>query len=122
MVATKRNCAMKLYQLVRKNCNGSTYVVVDDVVGIFLEAMCNVILIREDDFKSLPKYLEGTAHKMKVLDESGFEVANPKFRDSLMGEFENRGQQNSKLHLELKDWKKEVGKVASTKVKKEEIG
>ena len=66
---------MKLHQLVRKNCNGSTYMVVDDVIGNFLEVMYNVLLIRGDNFKSLPKYLE---------------VANLKFFNNMIGELENR--------------------------------
>ena len=60
MVKTKRYCAMKLYELARKNYNGSTHVVVDDVVGNILEALYNVLLITGDDFQSLPKYLEAS--------------------------------------------------------------
>ena len=92
MVMKKRYYAYKLYQLVRKNCNGSTYIVVDNTIRSFLESMCNVLLIREDDFKSLLKYLKKAAHRIKVLDEAGFKVAKPKFHYAVIEELENRDQ------------------------------
>ena len=55
MLKTKRYCAIKLLDLVRKMCNGSTCVIVDDVIGNLIESLCNVVLIRGDDFKSLPR-------------------------------------------------------------------
>ena len=57
MVKAKRYCSMKLLDLVKKICNGSTYVIVDDVVGNLIESLYNVMLIRGDDFNSLPRYL-----------------------------------------------------------------
>ena len=91
IVKTKRCYAMKLHELVRKNCNGSTFAVVDDVVCNILEALHNVLLITEDNFQSLPKCLEASEHRFKILVEVGFEVANVKFRDALMLELVNRG-------------------------------
>ena len=53
MVMSKYCCAMKLLGLVKKTCNGSTFVVVDDVVSNLLEAMHNLLLTRRDDFPAL---------------------------------------------------------------------
>ena len=108
MIKTKRYCAMQLLGLVRKICNGSTYVVVDDVVGSLIESLHNALLIRGDDFNSLPKYLEVSEHRYAVLDGAGFEIANAKFRDSYMEEQINRGQDLSKTYLVLKGWKEEA--------------
>ena len=65
--------------------------VVDNLIRNFLEAMYNALLIRGDDFKSLLKYLKGAVHRIKILDEVEFEVANPKFCDAIIGELENQG-------------------------------
>ena len=62
MVKTKWCCAMKLLELVKKICDGSMFVVVDDIVGNLLEAMHNSLLIYRDDFPMLPKYLEASEH------------------------------------------------------------
>ena len=101
----KRCCAMKLWELVKKCCNGSTCVVVDDVIGNLLETMCNTLLIRGDNFASLPKYLKATEQRHKMLTETGFEVASEKLHDNFMAELVNRGQEEGKLHLKLKGWK-----------------
>ena len=50
--------AITLHKLVRKICNGSTYVVVEDVIKNVIECMHAVMLLKRDDFNSLPKYLE----------------------------------------------------------------
>ena len=97
MDKSKRNFAVKLHNLVRKNCNASTYVIVDDVTGKLLESLCSFILIRGHDFSSLPKHLEVHEYRHEILREAGFEVANPKFRDDLLLELENRGQSGIKV-------------------------
>ena len=71
MCKTKRHCAMNLYAMVKKTCNGSTYVVVDDVVGKMLEYLHNVFLIRCNDCITLLKYHEAAQHRFKVLEEAG---------------------------------------------------
>lgn len=105
MPKTKRHCAMKLWELVKKSCNGSACAVVDDVIGNLIEAMRNALLVRGDDFSSLPKCLEALEHRHKILTQTGFDVASEKLRDNFMSELENRRQEESKLHLKLKGWK-----------------
>ena len=102
MVKSKRHCVMKLLGLVRKICNVSACVIVDDVLGSLIESLFNVLMIRGDDFKSLPKNLEASEHRHDVLDDAGFAIASPKFRDSHMEELVNRGQELTKTYLALK--------------------
>ena len=83
----------------------------DDVVGNLLETMYDAMLIRGDDYPSLPKYLEASAHRNDVLEEAGFGVANPKFRDAFMRELMDRRQGTSKLYLALKGWKEATPEV-----------
>ena len=66
-----------------------------------MELMCNALLMRGDDLPSLPKCLEASEHRYGVLEESGFSVTNPKFRDALMREHVDGGQDTSELHLDL---------------------
>ena len=51
---------MTLHKLVKKICNGSSAVMVNDVLGNILESMYNCMLIRGDDYPTLAKYLEAT--------------------------------------------------------------
>ena len=79
MVVTKYYCAMRLMGLMKKMCDSSTFVVVDNVVNNLLEAMCNSLLIHGDNFPSLLKCLDASEHQCKVLKEAGFDVANSRF-------------------------------------------
>ena len=45
MVKSQQYDAIKLYQLVKQISNGSTVVVVDDVMGKLIEAMFNFLYI-----------------------------------------------------------------------------
>ena len=101
MHKSKRYCAMKLLGLIKKICNGSTRVVVDDVVGNLLESLFNAVWIRGDDFPSLPKYIEALDHRYSVLEEVGFNVTNKRFRDILMNELLDRRQQNIQIYWDL---------------------
>ena len=47
-----------LRKLIQKICNGSTCIIVEDVIGNAMECMYAVMLLKGDDFDSLPKYLE----------------------------------------------------------------
>ena len=84
MCKSKRYYAMKLLGLMKKVCNGSAHVVVDDVVGNLLESLFNAIWIRIYDFLSLPKYMEASDHRYSVLEEVGFNITNKRFRDTLI--------------------------------------
>ena len=120
MVQSNRYCAMKLYSLVKRNCNGSTYVMVDDVMGNLIEALYSVLLIRGDEYPNLPKYLEASDHKFVVLREALFDIANEELRDAYMTELDNRGQQSSGAYTKLKAWK-DAGNSGAKKVA-EKIG
>ena len=63
MINIRRYCAMKLCQMIRKNCNGSSCVVTDDVIGSILETMCSIMMIRGDEHDTLSKYLEATENR-----------------------------------------------------------
>ena len=77
---------MKLLGLIKKVCNSFVHVVVDDVAGNLLESLPNAVWIRGDDFPSLPKYIEVSDYRYSELEEVGFNIANKRFRDTLMNE------------------------------------
>ena len=47
-----------LHKLVQKICNGSTCIIVEDVIGNTMECMYAVMLLKGDDFDSLLMHLE----------------------------------------------------------------
>ena len=57
MVRNKGFCVMKLHHLIKKVCNGSSGLMVEDVVGNMMEAMCSMIFVKGEDNTCLPKYL-----------------------------------------------------------------
>ena len=81
MVKERHYCEMKLHMLIRKNCNGSTCVVVDGIIGTRLESMCSMMMIRVDEYDSLPKFLEVTENKCQAVREFQFGLENEGFRD-----------------------------------------
>ena len=66
---------------MRKNCNGSTEVVAEDVIHNFIETLFNFALIRGEEHESLPKRLQAHEHKFKVLSGGRFDVVAAKLRD-----------------------------------------
>ena len=56
-------CATKLCDLARKIFNGSTAVVVEDVVVNLIEALFNFTLNIDEECESLPKHLCACEHK-----------------------------------------------------------
>ena len=79
--------------------------VVEDVVGNMLESLCNVFLIRGDDYSTLPKYHEAAQHRFEVLEEAGFDMTSPKFRDDCMNELKDRGQRSVNTHQAMQLWR-----------------
>ena len=73
---------MKLYQLVKKNYNGSTSIVVDNMIDNLLELLLNAVLIHRNDYPNLAKYLKTSDHRYSVLEEAMFEIANSRLRDA----------------------------------------
>ena len=72
MVKKNRFYAMKLCHLVKKIMNGSTAVVVKDIMGNMVEALFNFMLIRVDECEEILKYLKAFEYKSKVLNGIGF--------------------------------------------------
>ena len=87
-----------LYRLVKKICNWSSYVVVNDVLNNVLEAMHNFMLVKGDEYLSLPKYLEAAKQRFDVLKESDFDMASEGLRDVYMAEMKSRGNIASDLY------------------------
>ena len=77
--------------LIRKNCNCSACVVIEDVIGTIMESMHSMMMIMGDECDSLPKYLEATENRYQVAKESQFDLANEYLRDACMTELESRG-------------------------------
>ena len=67
---------MKLYELVDKIYNRSTYGVVGNMIVNLMESLHNTMLIREDDSYSLPKCPQVTEYRHEMLKKAGFDVAN----------------------------------------------
>lgn len=65
---------MKLHGLTRKICNGSTPIIVDDVSGNMIDTLCNLALIRGEEFDSLHKNLEDSEHRFLLLKQNLFEL------------------------------------------------
>ena len=89
---------MKLHQMIRKNCNGSSHVVVDNVIGTMLESTCSMKMIRVDEHDALLKCLEATENRYQVAKESNLDMVNERLRDARMEELENRDQIGSATH------------------------
>ena len=96
---------MKLCQMIRKNCNGSSCEVADDVIGTMLESMCSMMMIRGDEHDALPKCLEATENRHQVAKESNLDTTNDRLRDTCMTELENREHAGSATCIRLKGWK-----------------
>ena len=52
--------AMKLHDLIRNICNGSTSVIVEDAAENMIDALHNFSLIRCEECNSLHKHLEAS--------------------------------------------------------------
>ena len=77
---------MTLHKLVKKICNGSTSTVEEDALGKIMEFPHNFLLVRGNDYESLPKYLKAVNHRCSMLKESGFDLATDNLRDDFMAE------------------------------------
>ena len=54
---------MMLHALIKKICNSSPCVSVNDVIGNAVDNTCLLLLLRGDDHPSFPKYLEASAQR-----------------------------------------------------------
>ena len=71
---------MKLHHLVKKKCNRSTGVVVEDMLGNLADSLCNMLPIRGNDYAGLPNHLEALDCRSAVLKEALFDIANKRIR------------------------------------------
>ena len=94
-----------LHKLIRKICNGSTYVVVEDVIRNAMECMHVVMLLKGDDFDSLPKYLEAAQQKYKCFEQTECEFATEQIRDKYLEELLKHREDNTLLFKQLIRWK-----------------
>ena len=104
MVARKRHNSMMLHQLIKKMCNGSTSVVVEEVLGNLVEALHNFVLIRGEEHDTLPKCMESSQNRYEVLKMAGFEMVTEELRDTCMQELRSRGKCGTTLHAQLLAW------------------
>jgi len=105
MVSQERFDSKTLHRLIRKICNGSTSVVGEDVLGNLMESLYSFLMIRGDDYDSLPKYLEVLEHRYCIPKESVFDVVTDSLRDAYLDELLKRGQSKSQLDRHLLSWK-----------------
>lgn len=75
MNESKRFNAMTLYSLIKKIYNGSTLVIVEDMIDNVLEVLYNFVLIRGEEYDSLAKYLEASEHRFSLLQQVGLDLA-----------------------------------------------
>ena len=93
---------MVLCQLIKRICNGSTSVVVEDGIVNLVEALCSFTLIRGDEYDAFPKHMEASQHRFEVLKMVGFDMATSALRHSYMDELRSRKQEGSDLCEKLK--------------------
>ena len=119
---------MKLHYLTKKECNGLSGVLVEEVSGNMAETMCSMLFLKGDDHPCFPKCTEALDHKHEVLEGNCFGISNSRFRDAYLSELESRVQTRSPACAKLKAWRdasddpitkkvaKEIGKKALTEV------
>lgn len=105
MIKKNRFCTLKLCKLIKKIVNGSTVVIVEDVIGNMIEALFNFALIRGEEYEGLPQCLQAFHHRFKALADSGFSIAHDQLRDKHIGELQSRGQSNTEACKALINWK-----------------
>ena len=90
---------MKLCSLARKIYNGLAYIVVEDVLSSMLELIYSVMMIQEDEYKSLSKYLEAIEHRNQVVLKSYVDIGSEELRDTYMLELETGDKASLKYTL-----------------------
>ena len=102
MVSKNWHYAMVLHQLIKRICNGSTSVVVEDFLGNIIEALCNFTLIQGDEYDTLPNHIEAYQNRFKVLKMAGFDMATLELRDIYVDELRSRKRDSSELYEKIK--------------------
>lgn len=86
---------MVLCELVRNISNGSAMVEGEDVMGNMLEALCGYLLVRGENRKTFPGYLEASQHRHDILEQSGLRTATAEMRYQCAEKLMSRGQKNT---------------------------
>lgn len=63
MLNSNRFDAIKLYQIICKSCNGSTLVIVEDILGNLIEGIYNYFLMSGENHEMILKYHKATEHQ-----------------------------------------------------------
>jgi len=105
IISQRRYNSMMLYRFIQRICNGSTSVIGEDVIGNMMESLYNFLMVRGEDYESVPKYFEVVNHRYTILKESGFDLATDSLRDTLIVELSNRGQSESHFYKRLTAWR-----------------
>ena len=87
----KRYNSIVLYQLVKKICNRLTTITGKDVIENFIEALCNIVLIRGDEYNSVPKYLETSKYRFEVLSQIEIDLTLEALYDTYIRDLIYRG-------------------------------
>ena len=90
----KRFNIIKLHELIRKSYNGPISIVSRDVLGNLVEYLCNILIIREEDYDLLPKYFEVLNHRYCILKELSFDLATESLRDACITKLLRYGKSN----------------------------
>ena len=65
------------------------------MISNLVESIYNFILVRGEEYNSLPKYLEAFDYKTEVLAGTRFNLANDQLRDLYMNKLVNHRQTDS---------------------------
>ena len=57
---------MILHKLIKKICNGSAIVLIEDVMRNLIESLCNLLNVCGEDHESTPWYMEAHEHKYEM--------------------------------------------------------
>ena len=105
IVRTCKYDVMKLCSLIKKIYNGSTTVLVDDMLDNAVEALCSYLHLRGDEYYSFSKYIESSEQSHNLIKEAGASFVNDKIRDRHIIELVSWNQQQSSIRLKLKTCK-----------------
>ena len=72
MISANRCDVMVLYQLIKRICDGSTHVIVEDVLGNLADTLHNFSLIQGEEYDTLQKHMEDSQYRFEVLKMAGF--------------------------------------------------
>ena len=103
MVKSNWYKAIKLYKLVQKNYNGSTSIVVEDVLGNIVESLYNLVLIRRDNYTSLLIYLEVSKYRTEVLEELGFNIVGSELWNKYINKLDNHSLTSRDIYRKFEE-------------------